>query len=65
MYLVTRNFTDSKDDNYHYKVGDKYPRKGKRPTKARVEALLNGTNKSGLKLIKKVKSPNKGGKKSL
>lgn len=65
MYLVIRNFTDIEDNNYHYAVGDKYPRKGKRPSKARVEALMNGSNRSGLKLIKEVKSPNKGGKKSL
>lgn len=65
MYLVIRNFTDIEDNNHHYAIGDKYPRKGKRPSKARVEALMNGNNRSGLKLIKEVKSPNKGGKKSL
>lgn len=62
MYLTTRAFVDLEDGNYRYKKGEKYPRKGYKPSKERVEALKEGNNKAGLKLIKEVKAQKKGGK---
>lgn len=62
MYLTTRAFVDLEDNNYRYKQGEKYPRKGYKPSKERVEALTEGNNKAGLKLIKEVKAQKKGGK---
>lgn len=40
-YKVIANFKDKKDDKYLYKIGDTFPRKGKRPTKARKEELVS------------------------
>lgn len=39
-YKVIADFKDKKDDKYLYKVGDTFPRKGKRPTKTRKEELV-------------------------
>ena len=61
MYLTTRAFVDLEDGNYRYKAGEKYPRKGYKPTAERVKALKEGNNKARLKLIKEVKAK-KGGK---
>jgi hypothetical protein len=38
-YKVVSKFKDLKDDLYLYREGDTFPRKGKRPTKARKEEL--------------------------
>lgn len=62
MYLTTRAFVDLEDGNYRYEAGEKYPRKGYKPSTERVEALKEGNNKAGLKLIKEVKAQKKGGK---
>lgn len=40
-YKVIASFKDKKDDKYLYKIGDTFPRKGKRPTKARKEELVD------------------------
>lgn len=40
-YKVIANFKDKKDEKYLYKIGDTFPRKGKRPTKARKEELVS------------------------
>lgn len=53
-YIVTRSFRDLSDNDRLYKVGDKYPAKGEKPTKARVRELLNGTNKNGKVYLKEV-----------
>lgn len=55
MYLAIRNFVDIEDGCYRYEKGDKYPRKGYKPSKGRIQALMDGNNKSGYKLIKEVK----------
>lgn len=60
MYIVLVAFTDL-EDNHVYNVGDSYPKKGSKPTDERIEALRSGNNKSGLKLIKEVKSPKRKG----
>lgn len=53
-YIVTRSFRDLTDNDRLYKVGEKYPAKGEKPTKARVRELLNGTNKNGKVYLKEV-----------
>ena len=47
MYEVVRAFCDLTDNNRLYQVGDKYPAKGVKPTKARVKELLTGNNSTG------------------
>lgn len=54
VYIVIRSFRDLSDNDRLYKVGDKYPAKGEKPTKARVRELLNGTNKNGKVYLKEV-----------
>lgn len=53
-YIVTKSFRDLTDNNRLYKVGDKYPAKGEKPTKARVRDLLHGTNKNSKVYLKEV-----------
>lgn len=53
MFEVIKDFTDSKDGKHVYRVGDKYPRKGK-ATKARIEELSTKKNKRKEVLIKEV-----------
>lgn len=45
---------DLKDNNYVYKKGDEYPRKGLKSTKKRIEELTTTNNKIGEVLIQKV-----------
>lgn len=53
MYKVIRYFTDLQDDDYIYREGDTYPRKGLKPTADRINELASDKNKRGLPLIKK------------
>lgn len=62
MYLAVKAFIDLEDGGYRYELGEKYPRKGYKPSAERVEALKEGNNKAGQKLIKEVKAQRKGGK---
>ncbi|HWL12279.1 MAG TPA: hypothetical protein VNQ57_04760 [Ureibacillus sp.] len=52
-YQVIKSFRDLQDDNHIYKVGHKYPRKG-RVNKERVEELMSNDNKIGEPLIAEV-----------
>ena len=52
-YRVIHTFRDLQDEEYVYKVGDKYPRKG-RTSKARLEELSTADNKIGVPLIEEV-----------
>jgi hypothetical protein len=52
-YVVIKDFKDLQDDNHIYRVGDKYPRKG-RPKKERIEELLGNENRIGEPLIAEV-----------
>ncbi len=54
MYRVVQFFTDLQDKGYAYRVGDTYPREGLTPSTARINELLNGTNRRHLKLIEEV-----------
>ena len=51
MKVVTA-FTDLKDSNYHYNVGDEYPRTGYKPSTRRIDELSGINNKRGKPLIK-------------
>jgi hypothetical protein len=44
MYNVLEYFTDLQDNEYEYKVGDTYPRKGYEPTAERIESLSTDKN---------------------
>ena len=61
MYTVIHEFLDLKDELYHYRVGDKFPRAGKRPSKARIAELSTADNKIGVPLIEEIKKQNKKG----
>lgn len=51
MAKVIKPFFDLQDNNYEYKVGDIYPRKDYKPTKARIDELVGNKNKLGEALI--------------
>lgn len=53
-YKAIERFKDLKDDKYVYEVGDKYPRKGKRVSKARIAELLGSENRRGRPVIEEV-----------
>ncbi len=53
-YEVIRAFRDKTDDHRLYRVGNVYPAKGEKPTKARIKELLNGTNPNGKVYLKEV-----------
>lgn len=52
MYRVIEVFTDLQDSNYHYNVGDEYPRTGYKPSTKRIDELSGKNNKRGKPLIK-------------
>ncbi|MFP3721333.1 hypothetical protein SFC57_02545 [Niallia circulans] len=52
-YVVIKDFTDLQDKNHIYRIGDKYPRKGKAKNE-RVEELSSSANKLKTPLIKAV-----------
>jgi hypothetical protein len=54
MYKVIEVFTDLQDSNYHYNVGDEYPRTGYKPSTKRIDELSGTNNKRGKPLIKAV-----------
>lgn len=56
-YIVIRPFTDLTDNGRFYDVGSAYPAEGVKANKARINSLLNGTNKNGKVYLKKVSEP--------
>ncbi|MDU1838666.1 MAG: hypothetical protein E6780_03730 [Staphylococcus epidermidis] len=52
-YEVIKDFKDLQDSNHIYRVGDKYPRKG-RVKNERVEELSTSANKLNTPLIRVV-----------
>ena len=54
MYKVIKYFTDLHDNNYPYKAGDTFPRKGLSVTEGRFAELAGKNNKQGVPLIKLV-----------
>lgn len=54
MYKAIERFKDLNDDGFLYNVGDKFPRKGKRVSKARFAELSGNDNKRGRPVIAEV-----------
>ena len=54
MYKVIHYFTDLKDNNHPYNVGDTFPRACVEATEARIAELSGSDNKQGKPLIEKV-----------
>ena len=54
MFKVIKHFTDLQDEGYAYSVGDEFPRKGKKVSKARLEELSSDKNKRHTPLIEEV-----------
>lgn len=54
MYKAIERFKDLKDNGFVYEAGDKYPRKGKRVSKARIAELSGSDNKRGRPVIEEV-----------
>ena len=54
MYKAIERFKDLKDDGFVYEAGDRYPRKGKRVSKARIAELAGSDNKRGRPVIAEI-----------
>lgn len=57
MYRVIRFFTDLKDNNHAYNVGDIFPRMGVDASEERLEELSGSNNKQHAPLIQKIEEP--------
>lgn len=55
MYKVIKYFTDLKDNNHAYRVGDTFPRAGMTVSDDRLKELAGNRNKQGAPLIEEVK----------
>lgn len=53
-YRVIKMFTDLKDNNYEYNIGDFYPRQGYEPEKERIAELSGSRNRQGTPLIEPI-----------
>ena len=54
MYKVIKSFTDLKDNNYAYYVGDTFPRNGVKAGAERVAELSSDKNLQGVPLIEEI-----------
>lgn len=54
MYKVIESFTDLRDNNYVYYVGDTFPRNGVEVGAERIEELSSDKNLQGVPLIEEV-----------
>ena len=54
MYKVIKFFTDLKDHDHAYRVGDIFPRKGLTVSEERLKELSTDQNKRGIPLIEAV-----------
>lgn len=54
-YKVIRSFKELKHDGHIYEVGDTYPKKGSKATKARLKELSTTNNKYQKVYIEEVK----------
>ena len=50
-YIVRRDFSDLRDNEHIYRVGDKYPRDGIEVDEERVKVLASTSNRIGEPLI--------------
>lgn len=53
-YKVIKSFTDLQDNNFPYKEGDAFPRKGLDVSPGRINELATAENRRGEPLIEKV-----------
>ena len=63
MYRVIKAFTDLKDNNHAYSVGDKFPHDGVEVDAERIAELASDKNRRGVPLIEEVEEKPKRGKK--
>lgn len=54
MYRVIKPFTDLKDNNHAYSVGDKFPHNGVEVDAERIAELASDKNRLGVPLIEKI-----------
>ena len=54
MYKVIKSFTDLKDNNYAYYVGDTFPNNGVEVDAGRIAELVSDKNRLGVPLIEEV-----------
>ena len=54
MYRVIKSFTDLKDNNYAYYVGDTFPRNGVEVGAERIAELASDKNRLGVPLIEEI-----------
>lgn len=54
MYKVIVDFIDLQDNNYAYKVGDKFPHNGKNVSEERLSELASDANRRKIPLIQKI-----------
>ena len=54
MYKVIKSFTDLKDNNYAYYVGDTFPHNGVEVCAERIAELASDKNRRGVPLIEEV-----------
>lgn len=59
-YEALEYFEDKQDNRKKYFPGDKYPRRGLKPTAERLEELSTNKNCRGIPLIKEIEKPKKG-----
>lgn len=53
-YNVIVDFTDLQDNNFKYRAGDLFPRKGLSVSEERIEALTTNKNRRGFPVIKAI-----------
>lgn len=58
-YRVIKMFTDLKDNNFRYNVGDIFPRSGFEVSESRINELSSNRNRQGMVLIEKIPEPEK------
>ena len=56
MYRVIKAFTDLKDNNHAYSVGDTFPHNGVEVDAERIAELASDKNRLGIPLIEEIKS---------
>ena len=54
MYKVIKSFTDLKDNNYAYYVGDTFPHNGVEVDAERIVELASDKNRLGVPLIEEI-----------
>lgn len=63
MWIVIRDFCDLQDENYLYRAGDEFPRRGRAVDDIRIGELASGRNRLGVALIENKPSTSAKGRK--